>query len=258
MKRLGAVFLGVLSTSCGTGLQDSNSVGRLYHYIRTNQDGSEPEHVWVYRRSLSEVEVLKEVEPCTRAAYVTAVLDLKRNQPASLVGGKLRTDGSQEPFAFMNYAAEKRELSVRVPALKLDTQVRIEDEPWRIYDFDLADLTTLSAGHSPNNADFAFGMALIWPSNQEKPLAYLGRVQATFQANEQRAGHNALRFGVSGALRGKLWLDAQEGHVLEAQFQEPNHSEYKDFQLILQSSESHAARRWHEVRLDHWRGCKEK
>lgn len=260
LKPLGPLFACALSTACAARPQISSHVvdpvGRLYHYVRTNQDGSEPEHVWVYRKSPTEVEVVKVVERCKRAAYVTAVLDPARNQPTNLVGGQLKPDGTQEPFAFVTYTPARRELWARVPVAKIDTKIRVEHEPWRMYDFDFADLTTISSDRVPNREDFAFGVVLAWPDDTEHPIKYLGQTKAKFSSVEEHLGSNALHFTVSGALNGDLWLNAREGHLIEARFAEPNHSEYKDFRLVLRDLETGAARRWHDVRLAHWRDCK--
>lgn len=256
LKPLAPLFVCALSTACAAAPRNGDPVGRLYHYLRTNQDGSEPEHVWVYRKSAFEVEVVKVVERCKRAAYVTAELDPTRRQPTNLVGGQLKPDGTQEKFAFLTYTAAKRELDARVPVAKIDTKVPVEHEPWRMYDFDLADLTSVSAGRAPARADFAFGVVLAWPADTEHPIKYLGQAKAKFSTAEEHLQRAALRFAVSGALNGDLWLDAREGHVIEARFAEPNHSEYKDFRLVLQTLETDAVRRWHDVRFDHWRDCK--
>lgn len=249
-------FACTLCTSCSTTTQSVDPVGRLYHYVRTNQDESSPEHVWVYRKSKSEVEVVKEVEPCTRAAYVTAILDNDGNFPKKLVGGQLNREGTQDPFAFLEYDPASRKLSVRVPPIKLDTSIIVQHVPWRIYDFDLADLTTLSAGRAPSQADFSFGVALIWPSHEQNPLEYKGLARAKFAASEDHLAQKTLRFLVTGSLNGDIWLDARDGHVVEARFAEPNHAEYKDFRLVLRGVESNAAKRWEDVRLAHWQRCR--
>lgn len=230
-------------------------VGRLYHYLRTNQDGSEPEHVWVFRKSAAEVEVMKEVERCTNAAYVAAKLDLARNQPESIVGGRLNRDGTQTPFAYLTYDPATRQLAVKVPQIGVNSAVHVEREPWRIYDFDLADLGMLSAGHAPPREDFTFGVALAWPADEKNPLKYRGSANAKFSATETLADRDARRFDVTGALNGALWLDARDGHVIEARFAEPNHAAYRDFRIVLRSVEDKASARWDEVRLAHWRGC---
>lgn len=66
--------LAIIMAGCATVPQPP--VGRsIYHYVRTNRDGSEPEHVVQYRPTRTEIAVYKWVEKCTTAAYVTAETD---------------------------------------------------------------------------------------------------------------------------------------------------------------------------------------
>jgi hypothetical protein len=74
-------------------------VGRIYHYQRSNRDGSSPEHIHVFHESSREVEVYKMVERCTNAALVTAELDYELWSATRLVGGRLTRDGTQDGFA---------------------------------------------------------------------------------------------------------------------------------------------------------------
>ncbi|WP_167755704.1 hypothetical protein [Vitreimonas flagellata] len=231
---------------------------QLFHYVRTNSDGSLPEQIWVYRPNDTRVEVVKIVQRCRRAAYVTSDLDLARNQPRALVGGRLARDGSQEPFAWLDYDRQTRSLAARIPSAQLNADITIQHEPWRIYDFDLSELTALNAGRPAPRADFVFNVVLIWPEEgAENPLRDLGLVNARFVGVEEHAGVSAVNYAVSGGLNGDLWLDARSGHVVEARFNEPNHLEYRDFRLVLQSVTRDAADEWREVRLAHWRDCPE-
>lgn len=226
------------------------SVGRLYTYVRSNQDGSMAEAIYVYRASATRVEVGKIVSRCNNAAFVTAELDLEANQPSALVGGRIARDASQEPFAWLDY--QSGALHARVPAMNLDVHTPIGHTPWRLYDFDLADLTALNAGRAPARTGFSFGVALIWPDGgSENPLLYLGQANAAYAGEDGEA----LVFHVSGALNGQLRLDADEGHVIEARFNEPNHTDYDNFQLTLQSVEDDAEPSWRGVRERHWANC---
>lgn len=229
---------------------------QLFHYVRTNSDGSLPEQIWVYRPNGARVEVVKIVQRCRRAAYVTG--ELERNQPRALVGGRLAEDGSQQAFAWLTYDDATNNVHASVPEAGLEADITIAHEPWRMYDFDLSDLTALNAGRAPPRADFSFNAIVIWPEEgAESPLRDLGLVNAGFVGVEEHAGVDAARYAVSGGLNGDLWLDARNGHVVEARFAEPNHLEYRDFRLVLQSATRDAADEWREVRFSHWRGCPE-
>jgi hypothetical protein len=244
-------------TACATAPEPTSpTVGRLYHYIRSNHDGSAPEQIYQYRASETRLEVGKMVSRCTNAAFVTAELDTFRHQPRELVGGRLGRDLNQEPFAWLTYDADAHQLHARIPPAGIDENVAIDGEPWIIYDFDLSDLNAMSAGRPPLRADFRLAVSLIWPEEgAASPFRNLGWAEARFAAAERHLNRNALRYDLSGALNGQLWLDAREGHVLEARFAEPNHTEYANFRLVLQSVEDDGEASWREARAAHWRDC---
>jgi hypothetical protein len=229
---------------------ESPTMGRLYHYLRTNADGSLPEDIYVYRASPTLVEVAKIVSRCANAAYVTAELDLERRQPRALVGGRIARDATQDTFAWLSYDAGQ--LHARVPSLGVDARTGVTHEPWIIYDFDLSELTALHAGAPAPREDFAFGVALIWPDgSSDNSLRDLGVANAAYEGEAD----GLARYRVSGALNGAISLDAHDGHVVEASFAEPNHLEYQNFHLRLQSVEDNAAAAWREIRTAHWRDC---
>ncbi len=228
----------------------------MLSYIRSNQDGTLPEQIYVYRPDATHVEVGKIVSRCENAAFVTAELDPARGQPRELVGGRIARDGSQEAFAWLAYDSEARRLHARVPAAGIDQQVAIDGEPWLIYDFDLSELNGLFYGRPPAREDFRYAVALIWPEDgAASPFRNLGFMEARYAGAEKHLGYDTLRFDVSGGLTGQLWLDAQLGHIVEARFDQPNHPGYADFRLVLQDMHVNGEEAWARVRRMHWEGC---
>ncbi|MGE0740149.1 MAG: hypothetical protein AB7O98_02310 [Hyphomonadaceae bacterium] len=236
-------------------------VGRVHAYLRSNQDGSLPERVVVYRESATRAAVYKMVERCTNAAYVTAEFDLARGEALRLVGGRLTRESTQDGVATLTLDPEARTLTTHVALPdggEINETLSGVASPWRIYDFDLADLTTLMEGAPAPRGDFVFTVALAWPAETEGPfVTNRGQAHARFDGEELRRQHASLRYQVSGALNGQLWLDAREGYVVEARFDEPNHPGYDDFSLVLEgvveAAEGPAA--WAETLAAHWRGC---
>lgn len=249
------MFAAVCLVACATPPAPTG-VGQMLHYVRSNQDGTLAENIYVYRASPTRLEVGKMVSPCTNAAFVTAELDVAAGHPTQLVGGRLARDGSQDAFAWLTYDAADRSLHASVPAANIDTLVHIGGAPWIIYDFDLSELSALNYGRAPSRSDFSFAVALIWPAPGEADIfRTLGTAHARFSGAETHLGRRTLRYAVSGALNGDLWLDARAGFVVEARFAEPNHTEYADFRLVLQSVTADGAAAWAEARAAHWRGC---
>ena len=236
-------------------------VGRIYHYLRTNTDGSEPERVRVFRRTPGDLDVNKAIEPCTNAAYVTAALDLEAGEARSLTGGRLTRQGTQDPFAYLTIDAGGPRVSahVELPGQALDDTAETGDRPRVVYDFDLADLTVLAPHLTDPRQGFSFGVVLLWPPAMPDFLQARGRLDAAFEREETRNGRPALRFRVTGApfgdKAGTLWLDAAEGHIVEADFPLPNHDNYDDFKLVLERVEDTGAAGWQALLASHWAGC---
>ncbi len=230
----------------------------VYSYVRSNLDGSEPETIRVWSPDGLHVEVAKMVAPCTDAALVTAEMDRPGGYARSLVGGRLQRDGTQRPVAYLTYnpASGGIEAEVRLPDQTLKASAKVTPGPWHLYDFDLASLTVLGARPA---ADFAFDMALVWPDAAPEFLSVMGRAEARFIGREQHLGREALKFEVGGpAFKGKggpLWLDAAGGHVLEARFGVPNHSEYRDFLLTLTGTATVDEAAWRTLLKSHFSGC---
>ncbi len=258
---LAALLAALLLAACAGGpapppAPAPPAIGAFYHYVRSNQDGTAPEQIYQYRASATALEVGKEVERCTNAAFVTATFDPARGQGAAFVGGRLKRDLGQDPFAWLDYDAATRTLHARVPPAGIDARAPIAGEPFILYDFDLADLNARFAGAAAPRADFRFAVNLIWPpGGPDGVLRDLGWAHARFAGGETHLGRAALRFAVTGGVNGLLWLDAREGHVIEARFAEPNHEEYADFRLVLQRVTPDGAGAWRAIRAAHWAGC---
>ncbi len=228
----------------------------MLSYLRSNHDGGLPERIYVYRPDATRLEVGKIVSRCANAAFVTAELDPERGQPRQLVGGRIGRDGAQEAFAWLTYDPATRRLHARVPPAGIDQEVAIDGEPWLIYDFDLSELNGLFFGRPPPREDFRYAVALVWPEEgATSPFRNLGFMEARYAGAERHLGRETLRFEVSGGLTGQLWLDARQGFIVEARFDQPNHMEYDDFRLVLQDVAVNGEDAWARVRRMHWEGC---
>lgn len=256
MIRQLTLSLALALAACASAPPPAQS-GRIYHYLRTNHDGSLPEHVYVFREAPGRVSVYKMVTPCTRAAYVTGELDLARRQPLALVGGRLTESGGQNAFAWLNFNPAEQTLTVRaqLPDGVIEESQPLSAIPWMLYDFDLADLTALANGPPPRHS-FSFGAALVWTAGGDEGfLRDLGLVEAHRSGTERRGGRDAVRFDLSGALSGPLWFDAVDGHVIEARLDQPNHAEYENFQLVLLGTEDGSREAWERLLSAHWINC---
>ena len=239
-------------------------IGRIYSYVRSDRDGSEAETIRVYRASRERIEVSKMRGRCNNAAYVTAELDLERGYATRLGGGRLLPDAGRQEFAVLTFDAVASRLDGRVetPDGPIALTLPVPDLPWHIYDFDLASLTITAQYRRDSRAGFSFGLPLIWPDGgPEGLLRYLGRVDLRFVGEEQHGGRRALRFEAGGPAFGNrggpIWFDAEDGHILEAAWGVPNHSEHRDFRLHLIGISDGGAEEWRRLLAAHYENCPE-
>ena len=237
-------------------------VGRVYSYVRSNMDGSEAERVYVYRASRTRIEVAKMRGRCTNAAFVTAELDLARGQATRLVAGRLRPNAGHEEFGLLTYDENARRVDavVTLPRGELRDSVAVPDQPWHLYDYDLASLTITAQYRPDRRADFSFGLPLVLVgADMSDFLTYLGRADARFVRTERHGAWRAHRFEVGGPAfgtrGGPLWFDAVGGHIIEARWGIPNHAEYRDFRLRLTGVSDGGARAWRRLLTRHFETC---
>jgi hypothetical protein len=262
-RRLTLAALGLVA---GLGVAEAqpqpDRIGRIYSYVRSDRDGSEAETIRVFRADRTHVEVCKMRGRCNNAAYVTAELDLEGGYATRLGGGRLRPDAGREEFAVLTYdpAAGRLDGRIDLPEGPLSLTLAVPDRPWHIYDFDLASLTITAQYRPDPRADFSFGMPLIWPDGGPGGLLrYLGRADLRFVGEEMHAGRRALRFEAGGPAfgtrGGPIWFDADEGHILAAEWGIPNHSEHRDFALRLTGISDGGAGEWRRLLAAHYENC---
>lgn len=236
-------------------------IGRIYAYVRSDRDGAEAETVRVFRPDRTHIEVSKMRARCTNAAYVTATLDLERGVATRLGGGRLLPDAGRREFAVLTYDPERRRIEARIdtPDGPIGAGVEVPDSPWHIYDFDLASLTIAAQYRPDRRADMSFGLPLVWPDDAPNFFRYLGRAELRFVGEERHDGRRALRFEAGGPAFGErggpIWFDAAEGHILEASWGIPNHSEHRDFRLRLTGISDGGAEEWRRLLSAHFEGC---
>jgi len=237
--------------------------GRIYHYVRSNLDGSEAERIAVFRRDAIRLEVYKARGKCTDAAFVTAELDLARGQARQLTGGRLRPGAAHEDFAWLTYDPATRRIDARIelPGRTLRDSTTVGPAPWHLFDFDLASLTVLLPARADPTADFSFALPLVWfdPNGGDDFLTDLGRADVRFERVETYAARPALRFRAQGpalgARGGPMWIDKAQGHILGVEWGVPNHREYRDFKLTLTRVDDGGAVAWDKLLRAHFDGC---
>jgi len=246
---------------------DNNHLGRIFYYERSNTDGSLDERVAVYRSGVETIEVYKENGFCANAALVTAELDHETFSTPVVTGGALLPDAEHVPFAFLEWDRENAQLDILVqfPDMELREEAPIPRIPWHLFDFDLASLTVMTPHLADRETGFDFGMALVWADQSAPdPLTWMGDVVATYAETTEHLGTETQRYELTGSAfegvrstspNGSLWLDARDGHIVDAVFPAPNHPGYTDFRLQLHRISDGGAEEWDALLRAHYADC---
>ena len=232
----------------------------ILHYVRSNRDGSLPEHVVHYRPSRTGIAVYKWVEHCTTAAYVTAEMDDDVRSGRLYVAGKMAKDGSQATFGTLTLDEKAPALAVDITppgAGRIRMSHKLKGRPYIIYDFDLADLNAFLQEHRPAG-DFAVELPVIWPGD---PALFrdLGQLKARYSGEETHDGRATVRYDLTvdgpSPAAGMLWVDAKEGFIVEAELGLPNHMEYRDFRLKLEKVQPGGPAAWEALTASQYASC---
>jgi hypothetical protein len=186
----------------------------MFHYRRTNGDGSEAEEIYVFAEAPGRIAVMRQKSRCTNAAYVTAAIDPASGQATALVGGRLTRELTQEPFAWLATAEGGTRLQARIGSRDAAPSHELAVTPsWRVYDFDFADMAAYPPKEIGTRTDFAFDLPLILSSDDGFTFSNRGRMtlsNATFRRagaalSRERGGGQGdavVRGAVGGAARG--------------------------------------------------------
>jgi hypothetical protein len=232
----------------------------ILHYVRSNKDGSGPEHVVQYRPTRTGIAVYKWVSKCTTAAYVTAEMDAEVQQGSAYVAGKVARDGSQARFGTLTFDPAEPALAVDIAppgAAPIQMRKALLGKPYIIYDFDFADLNAFLQEHR-QEVHFSFLLPVIWPGEPGLFRDY-GKLHANYDSDTVRDGRKVRTFflGVEGSksATGMLWVDAAQGYIVEAELDLPNHQEYRDFRLKLEKVEHGGQAAWDALTASQYAGC---
>lgn len=236
----------------------------VLHYIRSNRDGSEPEHIVHFRPSRTDVAVYKYMSKCTNAAYVTAQMSDVYWEAIGLDAGKVGKTGGQEKFGRIalvddpNRGTRIIDAWVDLPPGRMTDSAEVPGGiPWFLFDYDLGDLNTYLQQTRPEK-EFLFAFALIWPESKDF-FSHMGTLRAQHRGIERRGGRNLRRFdldflyGREGT--GTLWTDPVTWHIVEAELGEPNHPGMKDFRLKLERVDTGGQAAWDALLKGHYADC---
>jgi hypothetical protein len=222
------------------------SVGTVYHYVKTNIDGTHPEQISIYVAAPDRIESFKFHPQGERAGLVIATMDWTNFSVKRLQSWQVFAGGEKKLFATLTYT--NGEATVSIPATgKPDEKTAIKHLPFHVYNFDLASLN-FAFRHLVNpHATFTIGIAD--PTFKESPLfAYKGEVQIEYVSEEQRNGALCRKYKIDGRglenRGGFIWVNKAKEHVEDMEIALPDNPDWQTFKFLLKRIEQMAPAQW--------------
>lgn len=212
--------------------------GTVWHYTKSNRDGSAPWHLDVYFAAPQRIEVIKWLPGAADFVEVHADLDPARAMPVVLT--QWNTAGGERKPTLSARADGDRTLHVQMPD---GNQARIEAPaaPLHVWGFDLMGLAMLF----PHLKDPAqpFDVHFLDPNRPGEAGPFLLGAATFRPAGEETIdGVPSRKYELGGPLFGELtgavWINRETGRLERAEHGLRTSTDWKDFRLELESVET--------------------
>lgn len=217
-------------------------VGKVYHYLKTNVDGTQPEHVSIRVAAPDRIESYKFHPGESPAALVLAEMDWSVFSVRRIDSWQIWSDGRRKLAATLTALDGGKSVRVELPQLgKPAETVEIGRLPWHVYNFDLASLGFAFPHLIDPKGRFTIGIAD--PTFGEGPaFLYRGEAEVAYEREETRAGVPCRKYRIDGLgllhRGGFLWVNQAEGHVEDMEIDLPDNPAWKSFKFKLTSVET--------------------
>jgi hypothetical protein len=212
-------------------------IGTVYHYEKSNQDGSKKAQVWMYLASPSRTESFK-IYPLTwlqgKTDLVIADYDLSLFYAKSVEAYLVGRDGGRE----LNASTTSSDGEIFKTTYKGSTSsFTVGHTPAYNYNFDWCDLAFMYRHLKDKEKDFAVGVTV--PDSSLK-MIYAGKAELAFNGYATHLSHHCRSYKVSGEAfhgeTGTLLADSTTGALMLIDMPVRNNGNYSSFKLSFVDS----------------------
>jgi len=225
-------------------------VGAVYHYVKTNIDGTPPaENISVYIASKEKIEVFKSRTKGERAALVIAEMDWKMFSVKRLESWQAFPGGERKLFATLDCSEKEKAVDVSIPTLKKEIEkVSIPLFPFHVYNFDLSSLNFAFPHLKNPKASFTIGITDPTFKADGPMFEYRGAVTVSYVGEEVRDGVLCRKYKIDGeglANRGGfIWVDKKGEFFRDVEIGLADNPDWKTFKFKLKKAEKLSREKW--------------
>ncbi|HYP27259.1 MAG TPA: hypothetical protein VE262_11120 [Blastocatellia bacterium] len=214
------------------------SVGTVYHYLKTNIDGTRPEHVSIYVAAKDRIESFKYHPKEEPAALVTATMDWSTFSARRLESWHVFASGEKKLVATLDYLPAQKAVEVAFPATgRPNEKTPIPRLPFHIYNFDLASLNFAFPHLADPLGSFTVGIADPTFKDEGPLFHYKGEAHVSYEGEESRQGAICRKYRIDGkGLEGRggtIWVNREGGYFQDVEIDLPDNPAWRSFKFKL-------------------------
>ncbi len=218
------------------------TTGVVYHYLKTNIDGTDPEHVSIRFAAKDRIESFKFHPQGTRAGLVIATMDWSLFSVKSLESWQVFKDKDKVLAATLVYDAAKKDVAVTLPFMNRPTErVAIPFLPYHVYNFDFASLNFAFPHLINPRQPFRVGVSDPTFSEEGPAFRYRGEVEVAYLGEELRDGCRCRKYRIDGPglenRGGFIWVNKRTGYFQDVEIQLADNPNWQTFKFKLQKVE---------------------
>ena len=224
-------------------------LGRVYHYLKSNLDGTKPEHVAILLKARHRIESFKYHPGEEPAGLVIADMDWAVFSVRHVESWQVFADGKRKLAAKLDAQDGGKRVRVEMPMLgKPAETVEIGRIPWHIYNFDLASLGMTLPHLVDPVGRFTIGIADPNFGSEGPVFGYKGEVEVAYAGEETRNGVLCRKYRIDGPglqnRGGFLWANHAEGHIEDIEIALPDNPNWQSFKFRLTGVETMDRAAW--------------
>ena len=213
--------------------------GVVYHYLKTNIDGTNPEHISIRIAGKDRIDSFKFHPKGTRAGLVIATMDWSIFSVKRLESWQVYKDKEKVLAATLVYLPESKAVAVSLPFMNRPTEnVAIPFLPFHVYNFDFASLNFTFPHLINPKKSFKIGVSDPTFKDEGPAFRYRGEVDITYLADEMRGGVPCRKYRVDGqGLENKggfIWVSKRSGYFQDVEIQLADNPNWQTFKFELQ------------------------
>lgn len=223
-------------------------VGAVYHYLKTNVDGTKPEHVSIYVAAADRIESFKFHPKAERAALVIATMDWANFSAKRLESWQVFRD-EKKLFATLDYLPSERAVGVSIlPLKRMDEKTAVRHLPFHVYNFDLASLNFAFRHLTDPRATLTVGLADPTFADDGPVFFYRGEAVIKYVGEEMRNKVACRKYSIDGAglsnRGGFIWVNKRGGYFEDVEIDLPDNPEWRSFKFKLERTERMTREQW--------------